>query len=57
MYCFNNVLISPELRAPPAVTTDGEPVKPVPEKTFLQKYWMYLVPLLIVLRQYHLLEK
>ncbi|KAF8745971.1 hypothetical protein AX14_004265 [Amanita brunnescens Koide BX004] len=39
----------PELRTPPTLTTDGEPVKPVPEKTFLQKYWMYLVPLLIVL--------
>jgi len=39
----------PELRAPPALTTDGEPVKPVPEKSFIQKYWMYIVPLVIML--------
>ena len=33
----------PELRAPPPLTATGDPVVQVPEKTFLQKYWIYLV--------------
>ncbi|KAN0131454.1 hypothetical protein V8E53_010831 [Lactarius tabidus] len=33
----------PELRAPPPLTASGDPVVQVPEKTFLQKYWLYLV--------------
>ncbi|VDC06126.1 unnamed protein product [Peniophora sp. CBMAI 1063] len=32
----------PELRAPPPVTEQGEPVKPPEEKSFLQKYWIYI---------------
>jgi len=39
----------PELRTPPVLTTEGEPVKPVPEKSFIQKYWIYIVPMLIAL--------
>ena len=33
----------PELRVPPPLTATGDPVVQVPEKTFLQKYWLYLV--------------
>ncbi|KAG6336687.1 hypothetical protein ID866_2394 [Astraeus odoratus] len=33
---------SPRLRAPPPLTPDGTPVAPVPEKSFLQKYWIYI---------------
>ncbi|KAF4619486.1 hypothetical protein D9613_005340 [Agrocybe pediades] len=39
----------PELRAPPPLTPEGEVVKPVPEKTFLQKYWMYIGAFVLVL--------
>ncbi|KAF8639974.1 hypothetical protein AX17_001221 [Amanita inopinata Kibby_2008] len=39
----------PELHVPPALSAEGEPVEPVPEKTFLQKYWMYILALLIAL--------
>ncbi|KAI9466864.1 hypothetical protein BJY52DRAFT_1182371 [Lactarius psammicola] len=33
----------PELRTPPSLTATGDPVIQVPEKTFLQKYWLYIV--------------
>ncbi|KIJ70088.1 hypothetical protein HYDPIDRAFT_164245 [Hydnomerulius pinastri MD-312] len=33
----------PELRTPPPVTPEGEPMAPVPEKSFVQKYWIYMV--------------
>jgi hypothetical protein len=33
----------PELRAPPPLTVTGDPVIQVPEKTFIQKYWLYIV--------------
>ncbi|KAG0709767.1 hypothetical protein DFH29DRAFT_885716 [Suillus ampliporus] len=36
----------PELRVPPPLTPEGEPVVPVPEKSFVQKYWIYLVVVL-----------
>ncbi|KAJ8523422.1 hypothetical protein ONZ45_g132 [Pleurotus djamor] len=39
----------PELRTPPPLTETGEPVVPVPEKSFLQKYWLYIVAVLIAL--------
>ncbi|PFH52837.1 hypothetical protein AMATHDRAFT_1879 [Amanita thiersii Skay4041] len=39
----------PELRVPPPLSPDGEPVKPVPEKSFIQKYWMYILAILIAL--------
>jgi hypothetical protein len=31
---------------------EGEVIKPVPEKTFLQKYWMYIACVLVALRKY-----
>jgi hypothetical protein len=37
------------LRTPPPLTQDGEPVKPEPEKSFLQKYWMYIAVVLLAL--------
>lgn len=33
----------PGLRAPPPLTPEGAPIPPVAEKTFLQKYWVYIV--------------
>ncbi|KAF9226593.1 hypothetical protein BS17DRAFT_492648 [Gyrodon lividus] len=33
----------PELRTPPPLTPQGEPIAPVPEKSFVQKYWVYMV--------------
>ncbi|KAG2042298.1 hypothetical protein BDR03DRAFT_978956 [Suillus americanus] len=36
----------PELRIPPTLTPEGEPVAPVPEKSFVQKYWIYMVVVL-----------
>ncbi|KAG1759811.1 hypothetical protein EDD22DRAFT_904273 [Suillus occidentalis] len=36
----------PELRIPPPLTPEGEPVVPVPEKSFVQKYWIYIVVVL-----------
>ncbi|KDR83612.1 hypothetical protein GALMADRAFT_56494, partial [Galerina marginata CBS 339.88] len=38
----------PELRAPPPITPEGEIVKPVPEKTFIQKYWMYIGAVVLI---------
>ncbi|KAK0468161.1 uncharacterized protein EV420DRAFT_1503120 [Desarmillaria tabescens] len=39
----------PELRAPPPLTPQGEPVQPPEEKSFFQKYWMYIAAVLIAL--------
>ncbi|KAJ6598930.1 hypothetical protein DFH09DRAFT_19080 [Mycena vulgaris] len=39
----------PELRVPPPLTPEGEPVVPVPEKSMFQKYWMYGLAILIAL--------
>ncbi|KAJ8587191.1 hypothetical protein M405DRAFT_852998 [Rhizopogon salebrosus TDB-379] len=36
----------PELRVPPPLTPEGEPITPVPEKSFVQKYWIYMVVVL-----------
>ncbi|KAG6821593.1 hypothetical protein H0H93_000102 [Arthromyces matolae] len=33
----------PQLVAPPPLTPEGEPVVPVQEKTFVQKYWVYII--------------
>jgi len=38
----------PELRAPPQLSPEGEVVQPIPEKTFLQKYWIYMAALAVV---------
>ncbi|KLO09899.1 hypothetical protein SCHPADRAFT_999921 [Schizopora paradoxa] len=32
----------PALRTPPPLTPEGAPVQPVPEKSFVQKYWIYI---------------
>ena len=37
---------------PPPVSAEGEPVVVLPEKTFLEKYWMYAVGLVMLTRQY-----
>jgi len=39
----------PELHAPPPFTPEGEVVQPVPEKSFVQKYWMYIAALFLIL--------
>ncbi|KAF8138449.1 hypothetical protein EV363DRAFT_1155534 [Boletus edulis] len=41
--------LTPELRTPPPLTAEGEPMAPAPEKSFLQKYWIYIVVILGVL--------
>jgi len=38
----------PSLKTPPPLSTEGEPIAPIPEKTFLQKYWIYIVGFLLV---------
>ena len=43
----------PELRAPPPLTPEGQVVTPEPEKSFIQKYWIYIAGFLIVLGQYN----
>ncbi|GJJ07488.1 hypothetical protein Clacol_001690 [Clathrus columnatus] len=37
----------PELRAPLPVSATGEPIQPSPEKSFIQKYWVYIVIALV----------
>ncbi|KAH6915326.1 hypothetical protein BKA70DRAFT_1557617 [Coprinopsis sp. MPI-PUGE-AT-0042] len=39
----------PELRAPPQLSEEGEVVQPIPEKSFIQKYWMYITMALLAL--------
>jgi len=39
----------PELRKPPPVTPAGQTIQPVPEKSFIQKYWMYIATAFVVL--------
>ncbi|EPS93549.1 hypothetical protein FOMPIDRAFT_1170418 [Fomitopsis schrenkii] len=39
----------PSLRVPPPLTPEGTPVVPPPEKTFLQKYWMYIAVAMVAL--------
>lgn len=41
----------PELRAPPPLTPEGKVVAPEPEKTFLQKYWVYILAFMVILGQ------
>ena len=42
----------PELRLPPALTPEGQVVTPEPEKGFLQKYWIYILGLMVILGQF-----
>ncbi|KAF7776029.1 hypothetical protein Agabi119p4_4422 [Agaricus bisporus var. burnettii] len=37
----------PELHKPPPLTPTGDPVQPPPEKSFIQKYWMYMAIILV----------
>jgi len=39
----------PELRAPPPLTAEGEAVQPPPQKSFIQKYWIYIAGFLLVI--------
>ncbi|KAJ4481702.1 hypothetical protein C8J55DRAFT_512348 [Lentinula edodes] len=39
----------PQLRTPPQLTAEGAPVQPPSEKSFVQKYWMYIVAVLFAL--------
>lgn len=43
----------PSLRVPPPVTVEGKPVEPLPEKSFIQKYWIYMVVALFALGKIH----
>ncbi|KAF8238814.1 hypothetical protein L208DRAFT_1429912, partial [Tricholoma matsutake] len=39
----------PELSAPPPLSSEGDQIVSIPEKTFLQKYWIYIVVALFAL--------
>jgi len=39
----------PELRPPPPLTPEGKVVTPEPEKSLLQKYWIYILAFLVFL--------
>ncbi|KAJ7781107.1 hypothetical protein B0H16DRAFT_1497102 [Mycena metata] len=39
----------PDLRVPPPLTPEGEPVVPVPEKSLFARYWMYGAAILVAL--------
>jgi len=39
---------NPALTTPVVVTPDGQPPEEEVEKTFLQKYWMYFLPIAIL---------
>jgi hypothetical protein len=41
----------PELRAPPPLTPEGRVVTPEPEKSFIQKYWVYILAFMIIISQ------
>ena len=40
---------NPVLNTPVVVNPDGQPSEEEVEKTFLQKYWMYILPIVILL--------
>lgn len=46
----------PELRPPPPLTPEGQVVTPEPEKSFLQKYWIYILAFFVFLGQFSLLS-
>jgi len=39
----------PVLAAPVVVNPDGQPPVQEPEKTFIQKYWIYILPIIFIL--------
>lgn len=38
----------PELRSPPPLTPEGQVVTPEPEKSFIQKYWIYVLAFVVI---------
>lgn len=46
---YITIIFRPVLRTPPPLTAEGKVAEPVPEKSFLQKYWIYLVVAVIAL--------
>ena len=42
----------PDLRPPPPLTPEGKVVTPEPEKSFLQKYWIYILAFMAILSQF-----
>jgi len=40
---------TPELRTPPPLNPQGQVISPPPEKSFLQKYWVYIAGLFLVI--------
>lgn len=41
-----------QLRVPPPLSVEGKPITPAPEKSFIQKYWIYIVPVLVIFCSY-----
>jgi hypothetical protein len=41
----------PTLRPPPPLTPEGTIVEPIPEKSFFEKYWMYLLAAGLMIRK------
>jgi len=39
----------PELRSPPPLTPEGQVVTPEPEKSFIQKYWIYALAFVVII--------
>lgn len=42
----------PELRSPPPLTPEGKVVTPEPERSFIQKYWVYVLGFVVILGQF-----
>jgi hypothetical protein len=47
----------PLLKEPPQLSAQGEVVAPMPEKTFFEKYWIYLLGVLLALREWSVTGK
>jgi len=45
------LFLSPELKVPPPLTPEGQPVQPVQEQTFFQKYWMHIIGILLLISE------
>lgn len=39
---------APQLRTPPPLSAQGEAIKPEQEKSFLQKYWLYILGFILI---------
>ncbi|KAF8318124.1 hypothetical protein DL93DRAFT_430459 [Clavulina sp. PMI_390] len=44
-----NALQLPILKAPPILTAEGKVFVPPPEQSFIQKYWIYAVPIIFLM--------